>query len=125
LCLFYLIKERENYMFTFACDSIEGLTLNQKRETLKALKAAISAEVARKREAKAELKALKAENAEARRQVAIDKARAKLEKLLNKTQPVGRLAIKANKKPSKATVTKLDMLEANEIAKKFASKKAV
>ena len=111
-------------MFTFACDSIEGLTLNQKRETLKALKAAISAEVARKREAKAELKALKAENAEAKRQVAIDKARAKLEKLLNKTQPVGRLAIKANKKPSKATVTKLDMLEANEIAKKFASKKA-
>jgi len=111
-------------MFTFACDSIEGLTLNQKRETLKALKAAISAEVARKREAKAELKALKAENAEAKRQVAIDKARAKLEKLLNKTQPVGRLAIKANKKPSKATVTKLDMLEANEIAKRFAAKKA-
>ena len=111
-------------MFTFACDSIEGLTLNQKRETLKALKAAISAEVARKREAKAELKALKAENAEAKRQVAIDKARAKLEKLLNKTQPVGRLAIKANKKPSKATVTTLDMLEANEIAKKFASRKA-
>ncbi len=33
-------------MFTFACDSIEGLTLNQKRETLKALKVAISAEVA-------------------------------------------------------------------------------
>jgi len=111
-------------MFTFACDSIEGLTLNQKRETLKALKAAISAEVARKREAKAELKALKVENAEARRQVAIGKARAKLEKLLNKTQPVGRLAIKANKKPSKATVTTLDMLEANEIAKKFASRKA-
>ena len=111
-------------MFTFACDSIEGLTLAQKRETLKALKAAISAEVARKREVKAQLKVIKAETAEAKRQVAIDKARAKLEKLLNKTQPVGRLAIKANKKPSKATVTKLDMLEANEIAKKFASKKA-
>jgi len=111
-------------MFRFACDSIEGLTLAQKRETLKAIKAAISAEVARKREAKAELKAVKAENAEAKRQVAIGKARAKLEKLLNKTQPVGRLAIKANKKPSKATVTTLDMLEANEIAKKFASKKA-
>ena len=111
-------------MFTFACDSIEGLTLNQKRETLKALKAAISAEVARKREAKAELKALKAETAEAKRQVAIANARAKLEKLLNKTQPVGRLAIKANKKPSKGTVSTLDMLEANEIAKRFASKKA-
>jgi ribosome-associated translation inhibitor RaiA len=111
-------------MFTFACDSIEGLTLNQKRETLKALKAAISAEVARKREAKAELKALKAENAEAKRQVAIDKARAKLEKLLNKTQPVGRMAVAANRKPSKGTVSTLDMLEANEISKKFASRKA-
>jgi hypothetical protein len=111
-------------MFTFACDSIEGLTLAQKRETLKAIKAAISAEVARKREVKAQLKIEKAQSAEFKRQIAIDKARAKLEKLLNKTQPVGRLAIKANKKPSKATVTKLDMLEANEIAKKFASKKA-
>ena len=112
-------------MFAFACDSIEGLTLNQKRDTLKALKVAISAEVAARRANKAALKDIKAEGIEAKRQVAIGKARAKLEKLLNKTQPVGRLAIKANKKPSKATVTKLDMLEANEIAKKFASKKAV
>ena len=110
-------------MFRFACDSIEGLTLAQKRETLKALKESISAEVARKRDIKAQLKIEKAQNAEFKRQVAIEKARAKLEKLLNKTQPVGRLAIKANKKPSKGTVTTLDMLEANEISKKFASKK--
>lgn len=111
-------------MFRFACDSIEGLTLNQKRETLKALKAAISAEVARKREAKAQLKIEKAKNVEFKRQVAIEKARLKLQKLLDKTQPVGRMAVAANRKPSKGTVTALDMLEANEISKKFAAKKA-
>ena len=110
-------------MFTFACDSIEGLTLNQKRETLKALKLAIKADAARAREAKSALKLQKAENAEVRRINAIAKAQAKLDRLLNKTQPVGRLAIKANKKPSKGKVTTLDMLEANEVAKKFASKK--
>jgi hypothetical protein len=111
-------------MFRFACDSIEGLTLNQKRETLKALKAAISAEVARKREAKTQLKIEKAKNVEFKRQVAIEKARLKLQKLLDKTQPVGRMAVAANRKPSKGTVTTLDMLEANEISKKFAAKKA-
>ena len=110
-------------MFTFACDSIEGLTLNQKRDTLKALKVAISAEVAARRANKAALKEQKAITAEAKRQVAIDKARARLEKLLNKTQPVGRMAIAANRKPSKGKVTTIDMLEANEIAKKFASRK--
>lgn len=110
-------------MFKFACDSVEGLTLAQKRETLKALKESIKAESARRREEKVAAKAQKAQTAEAKRQVAIEKARAKLEKLLNKTQPVGRLAIKANRKPSKGTVTTLDMLEANAIAAKFASKK--
>ena len=111
-------------MFTFACDSIEGLTLNQKRETLKALKVAISAEVAARRANKAVLKTIKAEGIEAKRQVAIDKARARLEKLLNKTQPVGRMAIIANRKPSKGKVATIDMLEANEIAKKFALRKS-
>lgn len=110
-------------MFTFACNSIEGLTLNQKRETLKALKVAISADIAARRADKAALKAIKAETAETKRQVAIDKARARLEKLLNKTQPVGRMAVAANRKPSKGTVTTIDMLEANEISKKFASRK--
>ena len=111
-------------MYTFACGSIEGLTLNQKRETLKALKVSISAEIAARRANKAALKAIKAEGIEAKRQVAIDKARARLEKLLNKTQPVGRMAVAANRKPSKGTVATIDMLEANEIAKKFALRKS-
>ena len=40
-------------MFTFACGSIEGLTLNQKRETLTALKKSISMELAGRRALKA------------------------------------------------------------------------
>ena len=108
-------------MFTFACDSIEGLTLNQKRETLKALKLAIKADAARAREAKSALKLQKAENAEVRRINAIAKAQAKLDKLLSK--PVGSKAIKANRKPSKVTTLQVEAREANEIAKKFASKK--
>jgi len=108
-------------MFTFACDSIEGLTLNQKRETLKALKLAIKADAARAREAKSALKLQKAENAEVRRMNAIAKAQAKLDKLLSK--PVGTKAIKANRKPSKVTTLQVEAREANEISKKFASKK--
>ena len=108
-------------MFKFACDSIEGLTLNQKRETLKALKESIKADAARAREAKIALKAQKAESAEVRRANAIAKAQAKLDKLLSK--PVGSKAIKANRKPSKVTTLQVEAREANEIARKFASKK--
>jgi hypothetical protein len=111
-------------MFTsFQPADLSTLTLAEKRAMLKTLKENIKAHAALVRESKVAQKLQKAENAEARRQAAIEKAKAKLEKLLNKTQPVGRLAIKANRKPSKATVTTLDMLEANEIAKKFAAKK--
>ena len=109
-------------MFKFACGSIEGLTLNQKRETLKALKEAISAEVAARRANKAVLKLQKVENAEIRRANAIAKAQSKLDKLLSK--PVGRKAIIANRKPSKVTTLQVEAREANEIAKKFASRKA-
>jgi hypothetical protein len=108
-------------MFKFACGSIEGLTLTQKRETLKALKLAIKADAARAREAKSALKLQKVENAEIRRMNAIAKAQAKLDKLLSK--PVGTKAIKANRKPSKVTTLQVEAREANEIAKKFASKK--
>jgi len=108
-------------MFRFACDSIEGLTLNQKRETLKALKEAIKVDAARAREAKVALKEQKAKNAEFRRYNAIAKAQAKLDKLLSK--PVGAKAIKANRKPSKVTSIQVEAREANEIAAKFAAKK--
>jgi len=87
--------------YTFPCDTVNGLTLTQKREAVKALKASIAESVAIRRESKMLLKVLRAEKAEARRVAAIAKAKAKLDKLM---APVGAKAIKANKKPSKPVV---------------------
>ena len=87
--------------YTFPCDTVNGLTLTQKREAVKALKASIAESVAIRRESKTLLKVVRAEKAEARRVAAIAKAKAKLDKLM---APVGAKAIKANKKPSKPVV---------------------
>ena len=87
--------------YTFPCDTVNGLTLTQKREAVKALKASIAESVALRRESKTLLKLVRAEKAEARRVAAIAKAKAKLDKLM---APVGAKAIKANKKPSKPVV---------------------
>ena len=87
--------------YTFPCDTVNGLTLNQKREAVKALKASIAESVALRRESKMLLKVLRAEKAEARRVAAIAKAKAKLDKLM---APVGAKATKANKRPSKPVV---------------------
>jgi len=95
-----------NYNYTFPCDTVIGLTLTEKREAVKALKASIAATVALRRENKALLKVVRAEKAEARRVAAIAKAKAKLDKLMAPA-PVGAKAIKANRKPSKAVITKV------------------
>jgi hypothetical protein len=92
--------------FIFACASINGLTFNQKRATLAALKVAIKEELTFRRLAKASAKLERKERAEARRIAAIAKAKAKLDKLMAPA-PVGAKATKANKKPSKAIVTKV------------------
>ena len=110
-------------MFTFACGSIEGLTLNQKRETLTAIKKSISMELAERRNIKAAVKEQKALNAVAKREVAIFNAQQRLQKLLDKASPVGKKAVKANKKPSACTVIQQEAVEANAIALKFAAKK--
>ena len=47
-------------MFTFACSSVEGLTLAQKRATIAALRESIKQDVILKRAAKATAKADKA-----------------------------------------------------------------
>ena len=84
--------------YTFPCASVNGLTLNQKREAIIALKASIKAE--------AEFKAVaKIAAAEAKRAAAIAKAEARLAKLLSKqVGAVGAKAAKANKRPSKGVV---------------------
>ena len=127
-------------MFTFACSSIEGLTLAQKRETLTALKASIKNEVAlnrdykriqkemreQDRETKAQARAEKAAAAELKLQDRIAKAQLRLQKLQDKkAKPVGSKAIKANRKASKVTMLQVEAQEANAIAAKFAAKKQV
>ena len=90
--------------YIFPCGTVNGLTLNQKRAALAALKTSIKEEMALRRVLKAEAKAERAVKAEARRVAAIAKAKAKLDKLM---APVGAKATKANKRPSKAVVTKV------------------
>jgi len=102
--------------FVFACSSVNGLTLNQKRETVKALRASIAEEVlnrkhaksvaatekAEARLAKAEAQAVKREQVALKRMSAIAKAQARLDKLMAKAVgPVGHKATKASKRPSK------------------------
>lgn len=89
--------------FTFACASVNGLTTAQKRETIKALRESIKADVIAKREAKAANAAAKAEAKAAKVAAAIAKAEARLQKLLSKqVGAVGSKARKAARRPSKA-----------------------
>jgi hypothetical protein len=81
--------------------SLKGLSTNSKRALIKELKEAVRLEMAFQRDLKVAAKVLKAQNAQVRKEVAIAKARAKLEKLL---APVGSKALKANRKPSKGIV---------------------
>jgi len=97
--------------FTFACASVNGLTLNQKRETIKAEVAIrkeqrflAKSQKALAKTARAAVKAEKAEERAAKKAAKIIALEAKLNALKN---PVGTKAIKANKKPSKVSVTKV------------------
>ena len=94
---------RTNY--TFPCATVNGLTLNQKREAVKALKAAIAETVAYRRQEKLATKVYKAAKAAERREAAIAKAQARLDRLMAKANPVGAKAIQANRKPSACTVS--------------------
>ena len=124
---------KENTMFTFACGSIEGLTLAQKRETITALKASIKLEVALNRDYKRIQKEMREQDRETKAQLSaqklqdrIEKAQLRLQKLQDKkAKPVGSKAIKANRKASKVTMLQVEAQEANAIAAKFAAKKQV
>jgi nicotinate-nucleotide pyrophosphorylase len=117
----------------FPCASVNGLTLNQKREAIKALRASISSEVAMRREAKAEAKIeksyirmSKAVLAEQKMAEKIAKATARLEALQAKAiakavGKVGAKAIKANRKPGAVTIS--EGAEANTIAAALRAKR--
>ena len=80
-------------------------------------------EVAQRRALKVAEKEQKAFNVAMKRELAISRAQARLQKLLDKASPVGKKAIKANKRPSACTVIQQEATEANAIALKFAAKK--
>ena len=89
-------------MFSYI-DTIQNLSIREKRSLVKSIKEMIKEHAAANRAANFERKqnsaALRAEKKAAR----IAKLEAKLEALRN---PVGTKAIKSNKKPGKVTVTK-------------------
>jgi len=91
--------------YTFPCDTVNGLTLTQKRAAIAALKASIKETMEYQRQEKLAAKVYRAAKAAERREAAIAKAQAKLDRLLAKTNPVGAQALKANRKPSACTVT--------------------
>jgi microcystin-dependent protein len=91
--------------YTFPCASVNGLTTNQKRAAIAALRASLVADRLLAKETKAANAAAKAATAEAKRAAAIAKAEARLAKLLAKqVGAVGAKAVKANKRPSKGVV---------------------
>jgi hypothetical protein len=83
-----------------------ALKLAEKRTQLKLLKQEVSDLAAEHAFLRAAQKMAKAQNAEARKATAIEKAKAKLEKLLAKTIVTGSKANKAARKPGAVTVTK-------------------
>lgn len=108
-------------MFTFACGSVEGLTLNQKRETLAALKISIKQDITERKFARMLNAEAKRHAAAAKRDEQIAKAEARLAKLLAKqVGAVGYKAVKANKTPSKVVTYGA---EANAIASAIMAKK--
>lgn len=80
-----------------------ALSLVEKRALLKALKVDIKATAEAARVAKAHAKAEKAARVALKRQASIEKARLKLQKLMDKQNPVGAKALKANRKPGPVT----------------------
>jgi len=96
--------------YIFPCASVNGLTTNQKRAAIAALRASLVAD--RENAAAAKIAA-----AELKRATAIAKAEARLAKLLAKSVgPVGAKAVKANKRPSKGVTFGA---EANDLAAKI------
>jgi hypothetical protein len=94
--------------FTFPCSTVNGLTTNQKREAIKALRESIKGDTFQRKVELIAKKNAKAKEKESKIASAIAKAEARLQKLLSKqVGAVGAKAIKAAKRPSKAITVKV------------------
>jgi hypothetical protein len=92
--------------YTFPCASVNGLTTNQKRAAIAALRASLIADRANAKASKIATAEAKAAARREREATAIAKAQLKLQKLLDKqTGLVGVKALKANRKSGKVTTT--------------------
>ena len=100
-----------------------ALSLKDQASTIKQLRAFYTENRAAAKLARASVAQAKAAAKAEKQAAAIVKAQARLQKLLDKqAAPVGVKALKANRKPSKATVTY--GAEANQIAAAIMAKKA-
>ena len=91
----------------FTILGLKTATLDQKRQALMVIKMSIKEQLEYNRQEKEATKIYRAAKAAERREVAIAKAQAKLDRLLAKTNPVGAKALKANRKPSAVVVTSM------------------
>jgi len=91
----------------FSIVGLQTATLDQKRQALMVIKMSIKEQLEYNRQEKLAIKVYRAAKAAERREVAIAKAQAKLDRLLAKTNPVGAKALKANRKPSAVVVTSM------------------
>jgi uncharacterized protein (UPF0210 family) len=89
-------------MFSYI-DTIQNLSIREKRALVKSIKEMIKEHAAANRQANFERKQNSANLRAAKKAERIAKLEAKLEALRN---PVGTKALKANRKPGKVTVTK-------------------
>ena len=110
--------------YVFPCGSVNGLTLNQMRDAVKALKAAITGAVARKKAGKEIQAEMKAAAAQARIDASVAKLQARLEKALARTVKSPAQKKRAARKAGPVTVVVSEGQTANEIAASFAAKKA-
>lgn len=90
--------------YVFPCSSVNGLTLNQKRDAVKALREAIRVDLSLRAHIKASQAEAKAAAAQARIDAAVAKAQAKLEKALARTVKAPAQKKRAARKAGPVTV---------------------
>lgn len=96
--------------YVFACASVNGLTLAQKRETVKALREGIKRDVAARKEAKAAAKVEKAAARDAKKaaraEKAVERAAKKAARIAALEAKLAKMKAPNPKKPGKVTVFK-------------------
>jgi predicted nucleotidyltransferase len=99
----FINSEKKGFKMFSYIDTIQNLTVSEKRNLVKSIKEMIKEQIADNRQANFERKQNSAVLRAQKKAERIAKLEAKLNALRN---PVGAKAIKSNRKPSKAEITK-------------------